>query len=147
MSFSGIGATFYNRRNSSCKSTAEIYNLITLGAVFICWLIKFLINPVFDPSVLIYSLIFTAGYTTAMISSVSAYREGPVMLSSLIMQLSLISTTIWGFFFWNSEVTVPVIIGLVLVVIALVLCLYNGKEKGSEKKKINAKWLIFITLF
>lgn len=147
MSFSGIGATFYNRRNSGRKGTAEIYNLITLGAVFICWLIKFLTNPVLDAAVLLYSLIFTVGYTTAMISSVCAYREGPIMLSSLIMQLSLISTTIWGFFFWDSELSIPVIVGLLLVVVALFLCLYNGKQSDGEKKKINAKWLIYITLF
>lgn len=147
MSCVGIGATFYNRKNYSYKGTAEIYNLITLAAVFTCWLVKFLTNPTLDISVLLYSLIFTAGYTTAMLSSVAAYREGPIMLSSLIMQLSLISTTIWGFFFWESEVTAPVIIGLIIVIPALFLCLYNGKEKEGERKNVNAKWLFFISLF
>lgn len=146
LSFSGIGATFYNRKNSSCKDTAPIYNLITLAVVFICWLIKFLTNPVYDLGVIPYSLLFTLGYTSAMIASVSVYREGPMMLSSLIMQLSMISTSIWGFFFWNSPVTLPVISGLVLVVVALVLCLYNGKSADSEKK-INAKWLLLIAIY
>ena len=147
MSCVGIGATFYNRKNATYKGTAQIYNLITLAAVFTCWLIKFLTNPTFDPSVLLYSLIFTVGYTAAMLSSVAAYREGPIMLSSLIMQLSMISTTIWGFFFWGSEVTFPVITGLILVTVALALCLYNGKESAGEAKSINAKWLFFIGLF
>ncbi len=146
MSCNGIGATFYNRKNSSFKETAKIYNLLILGSVFLCWLIKFLTNPVFDFAVIIYSLIFTVGYTVAMLSSVCAYREGPMTLSSLIMQLSMISTTVWGFFFWGSEVTVRVIVGLLLVVIALVLCLYTGKG-NEEKKRISARWLLFISLF
>jgi drug/metabolite transporter (DMT)-like permease len=58
----------------------------------------------------------------------------------------MISTSIWGFFFWNSPVTLPVISGLVLVVVALVLCLYNGKSADSEKK-ISTKWLLFISLY
>ena len=147
MSCNGIGATFYNRKNSSFKENAKIYNLLILGSVFICWLIKFLTNPVFDLAVIIYSLIFTVGYTTAMFSSVCAYREGPMMLSSLIMQLSMISTTVWGFFFWGSEITIPVIVGLFLVITALVLCLYTDKAGEGEKKKISAKWLLFISLF
>ena len=146
MSCNGIGATFYNRKNTSFKETAKIYNLLILGSVFVCWLIKFLTNPVFDFTVIIYSLIFTAGYTVAMLSSVCAYREGPMTLSSLIMQLSVISSTVWGFFFWGSEVTVPVIIGLLCVVIALALCLYTGRG-NEEKKRISARWLLFISLF
>ena len=147
MSCNGIGATFYNRKNSSFKENAKIYNLLILGSVFICWLIKFLTNPVFDLAVIIYSLIFTVGYTTAMFSSVCAYREGPMMLSSLIMQLSMISTTVWGFFFWGSEITIPVIVGLFLVITALVLCLYTDKAGEGEKKRISARWLLFISLF
>ena len=146
MSCNGIGATFYNRRNSSHKEAVKIYNLLILGSVFLCWLIKFLTNPVFDITVIIYSLIFTVGYTTAMLSSVCAYREGPMMLSSLIMQLSMISTTIWGFFFWDSEISALVIIGLLLVVIALVLCLYT-KGGNEEKNRISLKWLFYISLF
>ena len=147
MSCNGIGATFYNRKNSSFKETAKLYNLLILGTVFICWLIKFLTNPMFDFTVIIYSLVFTVGYTAAMLSSICAYREGPMTLSSLIMQLSMISTTVWGFFFWGSEITAPIIVGLLLVIVALVLCLYTGKVGEGEKKKISAKWILYILLF
>ena len=147
MSCNGIGATLYNRKNSSFKETAKLYNLLILGTVFICWLIKFLTNPMFDFTVIIYSLVFTVGYTTAMLSSICAYREGPMTLSSLIMQLSMISTTVWGFFFWGSEITAPIIVGLLLVIVALVLCLYTGKAGEGEKKRISAKWILYILLF
>ena len=147
ISFSGIGANFYNRKNASCRDASQIYNLITLGAVFTCWLIKFLTNPDYNLAVIPYSLIFTVGYTAAMVFCVYSYKTGPMVLSALIMQLSMISTTIWGFFFWDSKLTVEVVIGLVLVVVALVLCLYSGKEKETEKKQITPKWLLFISLY
>ena len=147
MSCNAIGATFYNRKNSSYKETAKIYNVLIMGAVFLCWLIKFLTNPVFDISVIIYSLVFTIGYTTAVLTEVCAYREGPMTLSSLIMQLSLVSTTIYGFFFWDSEVTTLVIVGLLLVIVALVLCLYTGKGNEGDKKRISAKWIFYILIF
>ena len=147
ISFTGIGATFYNRKNGSFRDTPQIYNLITLAAVFSCWLVKFLTNPEYDIAVIPYSIIFTLGYTVAMVFSVYAYRDGPMMLSSLIMQLSMISTTVWGLLFWESEVTLEVITGLVFVIVALVLCLYNGKDNGGEHKKITARWILFISLY
>lgn len=147
LSFSGIGASFYNRKNAGRKDTAAMYNLIQLMAVFLFWFVKFLTNPEVDLAVLPYSLLFTLGYTAAISASVSAYREGSLVLSSLIMQLSMITTSIWGFFFWNSTVTPMIIIGLILVVLTLWLCLYQGKAKVGEKKKITPKWLFYISLY
>ena len=147
ISFCAIGAGIYNRQNEGRRGTSAIYNLIQLFAVFSLWLIKFLVSPQINPAVLIYSALFALGYTTAMVVAVLAYREGSLVLTSLIMQLSLISTSIWGFFFWNSPVTVGIIIGLVLVVVALLLCLYTGKPKEGEQKKITPKWILFISLY
>ena len=147
LSASGICASFYNRKNADKKDTAAIYNLIQLATVFLFWLVKFLTNPEIELAVLPYSILFTIGYTTAISASVSAYREGSLVLSSLIMQLSMITTSIWGFFFWNSPVTPTIIIGLFLVVLTLWLCLYQGKVKGGEKKKITPKWLLYISLY
>ena len=88
ISFCAIGAGIYNRKNEGCRGTAAIYNLLQLFAVFSLWLIKFLSSPQIDPAVLIYSALFALGYTTAMVVAVSAYREGSLVLTSLIMQLS-----------------------------------------------------------
>ena len=85
VALSGIGAKFYNRINATKKDTAAIYNLLQIGVVFLFWLVKFLLNPEMNIAVVPYSLIFSLGYTSAIVASVSAYREGPFMLSSLIM--------------------------------------------------------------
>ena len=147
LSACGISASFYNRKNADKASASPIYNVIQMGAVFLLWLVKFLLNPEINLAVLPYSFLFALGYVAAMVTSVYAYREGSLVLSSLIMQLSMITTSIWGFFVWNSPVTPTVIIGLVLVVLTLWLCLYPGKQKENEKKKITPKWILFISIY
>ena len=147
LSFSAIGAGLYNRKNAQKKSSSQIYNLIQMAAVFVLWLIKFLSNPEINVAVLPYSVLFAIGYIAAIVSSVYAYKEGSLILSSLIMQLSMITTSIWGFFFWNSPITPTIVIGLLLVVLALWLCLYTGKREGKDKKRINARWLLFISIY
>ena len=65
------------------------------------------------------------------------------MLTSLFISLSLILTTLWGFVFWDVKVTLPVIIGLLLVACAIVLCLYT---KGKDDKSVSWKWLLYVAL-
>jgi drug/metabolite transporter (DMT)-like permease len=65
------------------------------------------------------------------------------MLTSLFISLSLILTTIWGFIFWDAKLTAFVIVGLLLVVCAIVLCLYT-KEK--DEKSFSWKWLFYVLL-
>ena len=63
---------------------------------------------------------------------INALKYGSVTLTTLLISLSLIVTTIWGFIFWDAKVTVPVIIGLIFVVVAIYLCLYS-KEKEENR--------------
>ena len=71
------------------------------------------------------------------VGRINALKHGPAALTSLLISLSLIVTTVWGFFFWNAEVTPIVIIGLILVIVSMVLCLYSKGEKSE--KHISAK--------
>ncbi|MBE7080456.1 MAG: hypothetical protein E7371_04375 [Clostridiales bacterium] len=143
ISMTGILGGYYNRKNTD-KSASALYSFVQICSVFVGWLILYLTDFSFDVAVLPYSLGFGVGYTLAMVGMIKAMDTGSVALTSLIMQLSLIGTTIWGFFFWGSKVTPSVVIGLGLVAVALVLCLYNGKEKVEQK---NSKaWLMYVTV-
>ena len=137
-------AGFYNRRTENDKDASPLYSLIFVSSVLFYWFVTLCIDGfAMDARVIPYSLIFSAGYTTCIVSLVFALRCGPVGLTSLFLQLSIISATIWGFFFWDTEATPLVIVGLVLVIISIWLCLYEGKGEG---KKINLKWIFFISL-
>ena len=147
LSFGGIGVNFYNRKNVGRRGSDCLYILIETCVVFLIWLVKFLISPDVDLAVLPYSMLLAAGYVATMLVSVPAYKEGSLMLTSLIMQLSGITTSIWGFFFWDSPITLYVIIGLVLVVLSLWLCLFNGRTAENGKRNITAKWLFLIFVY
>ncbi len=139
----GILATFYNQKNEAKKDVSPIYNVLLLGSVFIAWMIQFLFEREVDLAVLPYAIVMAVCYATASIAYVYALKTGPVVLSALILQMSLVGTAVWGFFFWNSKLSWLVAIGLILIVFSLWLCL---KKKKAETKKINVKWGIFIAL-
>ncbi len=136
---SGVFGTYFNRKVTGKKDTSQFYNFILLGAVSLGWLVLYLTDFSFDLKVLPFSLLFAFFYVTCNIALIQALKCGPVSLTSLILNLSLILTTMWGFFFWDAAFNWVVSLGLVLVVIALVLCIYT-----KEKATISKKWLFYV---
>ncbi len=145
----------FNRKNAKYKGAAQLYCLIFLSTVFLYWLVQFLINGTYDIAVLPYSLLFAACYATSSISGVMAIRVGPIMLTSLFGQLSMIGVAVWGFIFWGESITWTTIVGLILMIISITLCLYKGDMKddivGSKNAPVNVNknttiWIICVTL-
>ena len=138
-----ILCAFYNRKNEGKKDASSLYSFLLLTSVFVAWVVMFLIDGQFDWAVIPYALLFAIGFIAAMVMMVEALKHGPVVLTSLIMQLSLIGATIWGFFFWGDQFSWLVGIGLALVAFSLWLCLYTGQK---ESQKISVKWLLCVSL-
>ena len=146
MSSLSIFITFYNRKNTSRKDASALYNYIYLITVFIGWGLLFLREPNIEWKVLPYSIMFGIFFMICQIGLINALKTGSITITSLINQLSLIATTVWGFFFWGEKITLYVGIGLLLVVLALYLCICAGTEKNSEGNRCFWKWLIFSSM-
>ncbi len=131
-----IGGT-YTRKNTGRKSVSSLYNLLFTFSALIGWGIISLFSFTFNATIIWYSLLFGIFYVITNVSFLIALKNGPVSLTSLFLQLSLIGVTIWGFIFWNDEITLIIIIGLILAVISLIFILYHKNEQ-----KINSKWLL-----
>lgn len=140
---SSLFGKLFNLKNAEKKETSAFYNFLLLVSVCFCWGILYAFEWSFNVNVLLYSVLFAVCYTICNVGIINALKHGPATLTSLFVSLSLILTTIWGFLFWNAKVTVPVIIGLVLVVIAIYLCLYT---KDKSEKALSLKWLFFVLL-
>ena len=140
MGASSLLGTAYSRRTTDRKNAVSLYNLMLVITVLVFWAILWLRDFSFEAGVLWYSLGFGVSYAAATVGFIFALACGPTALTGLFMQLSLIATTVWGLFFWNSRLTLFVFIGLALAVVSLVLCLY---QKSSKGERITAKWLIF----
>ena len=137
---SSILGAFYNKKNNGKKSATELYNALLLSCVALFWLVAFLFDGTFDWKVLPYSILFAVCYTICNVGLINALKIGSVALTSLILQLSLIGVSAWGFLFWDAKFTPLIAFGLILVVIALWLCLYTGKK---SEDRFSWKWLIF----
>ena len=87
-------AGFYNRRTETQKDASALYSLIFISGVLCFWFVMLIVDG-FDVNakVIPYCLIFSAGYTTCIVSLVYALKCGPVGLTSLFLQLSIISAT------------------------------------------------------
>ena len=133
----------FNKQHEGEKDFSKLYNFIMLAFVFATWALLFAFDFSFNLNVLPYALLFAICYTVCNIGVINSLKHGPATLTSLFTTLSLIVSTIWGFFFWNSEPTPIVIVGLIIVVVAIYLCLYTGKK---SEKKISVKWLIFVLM-
>lgn len=133
--------------------TTKAYNTKTSGAYSfsaakaLAALVVFLITSggslEFSKESLIYSVAFAITYSVTTIFSVLAIKTGPLSLTSLFEQYSLIIPTFYGLLILNEEAGVSLIIGIVLLLISLLLVNLEGKK---EEKKITLKWGIYVLL-
>lgn len=138
-----LSASFFNRKNEGRKDTSAFFNVVLVSTVVIGWAVKYIIEFSFNVAVLPYVAFFTVGYITGISGVISALKTGPIMLTNLIVNLSLLMGALWGLIFWSEPVTPLVIIGLVLVAVSIFLCLYNGKK---DDKKVSLKWILYVGL-
>ena len=139
-----VNGTFYNRKNVGRRGVAPLYNLLLLVTVVVFWSVLFLTDLTCDAAVLPYALLFALCYTLAMVGSINALKTGSVMLTALFGQLSLIGTSVWGFFFWDEPFSYLKGMGLVLTAVALWLCLYGGRSES--RVKLNLRWIGYVAL-
>ena len=146
MSILNIFGAGFNRKQTGKDNVIPFYNFLLCSAASVTWGIIYLFDFSFDVRVLVYSLIFGVCYAAIAITSIKALAEGPTLLTTLLQQLSLLGTTVWGFAFWgtwDANKAPLVLTGLALVVVSLVLSLYSGEKSG---KKITVKWLAYASV-
>ena len=146
MSILNIFGAGFNRTQTGKENVTPFYNFLLCSAASVTWGIIYLFDFSFDARVLVYSLIFGVCYAAIAITSIKALAEGPTLLTTLLQQLSLLGTTVWGFAFWgtwDAKKAPLVLTGLALVVVSLVLSLYSGEKSG---KKITVKWLAYASV-
>ena len=138
-----ISAAIFNKINKKSEQSTLFYNMLWMVAVFISWTVMFLLDMSFDVRVLPYAIGFGVSFAIIAICEIRALLCGPITLSTLILQMSLIAATVWGFFFWGTKPTVLSIIGLALVVVSIFLCVYTKRGKDET---ISLKWIILVSL-
>ena len=85
-----------------------------------------------------YSFLFALSYSAAVVFSILAIKEGPLALSSLMIQYSLIIPTVYGFF-GDAKPSSFLFVGIAFLLVSLVFINLNKKDE----KKISFKWGVY----
>lgn len=107
-----------------------------------------------------YSLAFALAYSVAVIFSTLALATGPLSLTALISQYSLLVPTVYGVIALGEKTSVWFYAGVVLLAASLLLVnlkiekkkkadecgLENSIQTAEPKRKINWKWGLFVLL-
>ena len=140
---SSVFGKIYNKKNEGRRDSGTFYTFLLMLSVFFGWGVLYALDFSFDARVLWYSLLFGLFYMAGNVGMICALKHGSAMLTSLLISLSLIAVTVWGFIFWDAELSVFVAVGLLLVILSIVLCLYS-KSKGE--RALSLKWLFYVSL-
>lgn len=96
----------------------------------------------FNAEILPFAIGFAVSYGAASIGSFLAIGTGPLSITSLIVQYSLIIPTVYGLISGDSP-SPYLYIGLALLFVSLFLV---NIEKKGEEKQISLKWIIFLLI-
>ena len=96
----------------------------------------------FSFSIMGYSIAFAVATSVTIIFTLLAINEGPLALTSLMMQYSLLIPTLYGLIVLGEPISLFLIIGIVFLIISIVLINFDKKEE----RKINLKWVIYAIL-
>ena len=136
-----IGSIF-NKKNAAYSGFSMLYNFILIGSACLVWGMIYISDFSFDVGVLPYSLGYGIMYALALIFLFKALECGPVSLTAMIKSISIITPSLWGFFFWGDTPTPLIVIGFVLVLLSLILCFAEKRKKGE--RGIPLKWFFYI---
>ena len=137
--------TRFNRKNAARPNANGIYNILVACSAALTWTVITLMNPSYDPAVLLYSAGYGVCFTMAICGLIGALKHGPVPLTAFAKQLSLICVSLGGFMFWRVRVTLFTIIGLVLLAVSLYLC-FLAKEKYEQNppRRVTGRWVLYV---
>lgn len=139
--FASLNSVFLHNIDFSEKGLVIRFNFV--GSCI--WAaILFIIGGRFDfnKSVLIYGTLYAFAQVVFLIFKAKAMSLGPVSLTTLIGNMSLILSTVCGVLIWNEKVSPIQIIGILLLLISIIICTY---EKTSEQN--NTAWIFCCVLF
>ncbi|MBE6657162.1 MAG: hypothetical protein E7604_01830 [Ruminococcaceae bacterium] len=141
---SGIYSIGLKPANSRCKSLAELqlFNGCFSASAMVGALISALVttgNLYIPLSGLLTAALFGCFFSICVFTNLKALEDGPLSLTTLIVNFSLIFPLIYSFCFLGEPIT-PVRIGGILLLVVCMFLFTNPKVTGE--KKISLKWIL-----
>lgn len=132
----------YNRKVKS--PNPFVYSAIVALCALLFFLAASLGRLSFTASLLPYAALFGLCYGTATMGLVMATRLGPLSITSLVIQCSLILPTLFGIFYLKEPLRPFGYIGIVLLFLSLFLV--SPTSSLDERRAISGGWFLFLSL-
>ena len=141
---SGVYSVGLKPANSRCKSLAELelFNGCFSASAMVGALISAVLSAgtLYIPvSGLLCAAIFGCFFSICVFTNLKALEDGPLSLTTLIVNFSLVFPLIYSFCFLSEPITPLRVAGIVMLVICMLL-FTNPKVTGE--KKISVKWIL-----
>ena len=96
-----------------------------------------------DAKVVLLSIVFASIYLVAFLSYSESLVHGSLSFTTLITSLGMVIPMLYGIVFLSEQVTITLVIGCILMVIALVMLSLKG---GINENKFSPKWLFWVSI-
>lgn len=132
----------YALLTQSYADADRVFNLTVALSALTVFIIMSYKGIQYNKETIFMSLLFSAGYLSAIMFLFLAIKEGPLSLSALIFSYSLLIPALFGAVFLNERLKALGYAGIVLLIISLYLI--NAKNK--TEKSVSIKWIVFIAI-
>lgn len=86
---------------------------------------------------------FGVCFFVTLVCSARCYEIGPMSLTAVLVNASLVLPLIWSVLFFQEQVTVKMVAGIRCVGATFVLSSFGARE---NRKRSNAKWFLLVTI-
>ena len=147
----------FDRKGEATFSDMQAFNLIRFAVPIIIVLIA-TFGALSFPSGLsiLVGILFGVFSVIASMLSLYSIKTGPLSLFVMIRTGSAIVPAAYGILFLNNRLSASQTVGMTVLLVALILCAFERKEKeeketmengtaikpGTEKKEVSLKWLL-----
>lgn len=135
----------FKNRTFSTSGDVFFFN----GAISIIWIIIMLLwtafsdDFVFSLPAVFFGIIYGIILCMFLYFKTESLASGPVSLTTLIGSCAFIIATGFGVIYNNETVSIPQAIGMVLILVSLIMCIFP--QKSGEK--LTLKWFFFCFMF
>lgn len=133
---------FLNRAGVSEKNEIFKFSLLNAAVWFVILFVSKRGQIYFDKSILLWGITYGITQTLFIFSKTAAMGTGPVSVTTLIGNCSLIISVIVSLVIWKEAVSLFDIVGLIMLFSSILLCTY--KKSNGE---FSAKWKLYTLLF
>lgn len=125
------------------KSDITLYQALFCFAASLCFLIVNKGLPVIDVPILVFGMAFGIFFCLMIIFSAECYECGPMSLTGIITNMSMIIPLIYSCAVYGESITPMQAVGIIFMIATIILA---GIGKSDQKYGASRKWIVMVII-